>query len=62
MKAHPERVIPQLVDRAIATGKDRNCLFSEYIVFHYRATGNLAPGCDARDFYAYLDGLKQEVK
>jgi hypothetical protein len=55
MKAHPERVIPQLADAAISTGKDRNALFSEYIIAHYRSTGKLAPGCDAKDFYAYMD-------
>lgn len=60
-KPHPELVIPQLLDRAIASGKDRGSLYSEYIVAHYRATGKLAPGCDARDFYAALDE-KQENK
>jgi hypothetical protein len=60
MKAHPEKVIPQLADRAIATGKERNALFSEYIVLHWRATGNLAPGCDTRDFIAYLDSKQKE--
>jgi len=59
-KAHPEYVITQLADHAIATGKDRASLFSEYIVAHYRATGKLAPGCDARDFYAYLDSKKEK--
>jgi len=61
MKPHPEYVIPQLADVAIATGKDRNCLWSEYIVANYRATGKLAPGCDARDFYAYLDQNKETL-
>jgi hypothetical protein len=55
MKSHPEKVIPALLEKAIATGKERNSLWSEYIVAHYRATGNLAPGCDAKDFYAALD-------
>jgi hypothetical protein len=55
MKPRPEKVIPQLLEKAIATGKERNSLWSEYIVFHYRATGNLAPGCDAKDFYVALD-------
>ena len=55
MKAHPEYVIPQIADLAIATGKERNALFSEYIRYHYKCTGKLVPGCDARDFYAYLD-------
>lgn len=57
MKPHPEYVIPQIADRSIATGKDRNMLWSEYIRFHYKMTGKLAPGCDAKDFYAYIDKL-----
>jgi len=57
-KAHPELVIPQLVIKAISSGKDRGSLFSEYIVAHYRATGKLVPGCDARDFYAKLDEMQ----
>jgi hypothetical protein len=61
-KAHPERVIPQLLERAIETCKERNSLFSEYIVFHFRATGNLAPGCDARDFYVALDQRHPHVR
>jgi hypothetical protein len=64
MKPHPEYVIPQLLERAIKTGKERNSLWSEYIVAHYRATGNLAPGCDTKDFYAALDsyGHKESEK
>ncbi len=52
-KTHPERVIPQLAERAIIKAKDKNSVFSEYIVLHFRATGNLAPGCDARDLIAW---------
>jgi hypothetical protein len=59
-KSHPERVIVPLVVKAMETGKDRASLFSEYIRLHYHATGNLAPGCDAKDFYAVIDSLTQE--
>lgn len=54
-KAHPEKVIPLLLARAVATGKKRNDLFSEYIRFHYQVSGSIAPGCDAKDFYAAYD-------
>jgi hypothetical protein len=60
-KTHPELVIPQLLERVIATGKERGSLFSEYIELHWRCTGNLTPGCDAKDFYAALD-LKYIIK
>ena len=55
IKPHPEKVNQALLDRAIATRKPRNALFSEYIRVHYIATGDIAPGCDAKDFYAALD-------
>lgn len=45
---------------AIATGKDRQSLFSEYIRIHWRTTGKIAPGCDAKDFYAALDKIARE--
>ncbi len=54
-KPHPERVIPQILKRAVETGKPRNMHFSEYIRFMYKATGSLVPRCDAIDFYAALD-------
>jgi hypothetical protein len=56
-KVHPERVIREIVRMAMKTGKDRAALFSEYIRIHYQATGRLAPGCDAQDFYAVLDEM-----
>lgn len=49
-KPRPERVFKELLE-----GKDRASLFSEYIRYHYKATGRLSPDCDARDFYAALD-------
>ena len=56
-KVHPEKVIPQLVEVAIKKAKDRGSSFTEYIIAHYRATGNLAPGCDARDFFVVYDDM-----
>ena len=61
-KPDPSKVIPQLLEAAIQTGKERNSLYSEYIRLHYRTTGNLAPGCDAKDFYAALDAKQSENK
>ena len=56
-KAHPERVDVTCALRAI---RDPNCTdpgqgWTHYIIAHYRATGQLPPGCDARDFYAWWD-------
>lgn len=58
-----ERVKPALAREAYriaGTTKIRNELgrrqraWSEYICLTYRSTGNLAPGCDAKDLYAWL--------
>jgi len=54
-KAHPELVWPELLGNARRAAKDRGSAWSAYIVAHYRATGSLAPGCDARDFFAAWD-------
>jgi hypothetical protein len=59
-KPHPERVIVSLVEKALETGKERVALFSEYIRLHYKATGRLAPGCDAKDFYFVLDQILEK--
>jgi len=61
-KPHSERVIVSLVEKVLETGKERAALFSEYICLHYRATGRLAPGCDAKDFYFVLDQLLENKK
>lgn len=37
------------------TNGDRQKAWSEYIRLHFRSTGSLAPGCDAKDFYTCLD-------
>jgi hypothetical protein len=54
---HPELVHPGLLRKAMERAKDRRSAFSEYVRLHYRASGNLAPGCDARDFFAAYDAL-----
>lgn len=59
-KPHPERVIEPLVRKVLETGKDRASLFSEYIKLYFRATGKLAPGCDAKDFYFVLDQMEKQ--
>ena len=56
-KPHPELVIEAILRKAMERAKDRQSAFSEYIRLHYQATGNLAPGCDARDFFAAYDAL-----
>lgn len=54
-KPHPERVDPAIAARVCERAKSRQHAFSDYIVSHFRVTGDLAPGCDARDFYAWYD-------
>ena len=54
-KVHPERVIPELAQLAMADCKVRTEAYTHYILRHYRATGDLAPGCDARDLIAWLE-------
>jgi len=49
-----------LVESAILEAQDRGSAWTRYITAHYRATGNLAPGCDAVDFYAAYDIAKAE--
>jgi hypothetical protein len=61
-KPRPERVITELLELVLKTGKDRASLFSEYIRYHYNATGRLQPDCNARDFYAALDEYLQSRK
>jgi hypothetical protein len=53
-KAHPERVIPVLAEKAIKLAKDANCAYSEYVRLYYQSTGKLASGCDSRDLIAWL--------
>lgn len=52
-KPKPEKAVPSMVIAALqrAAG-DVKAAWSQYIIVHYRATGSLNPGCDAKDFYA----------
>lgn len=60
MKKRDIVIHDRLVEKVLSLGKPRNTWYSDYIVLHYRATGNLAPGCDAKDFYAYVDKFLSE--
>jgi hypothetical protein len=52
----------QLVTQAKEAAKDRQSAFSQYIILVYRSTGRLAPGCDAKDFFAAYDTLIDKTK
>ena len=54
-RGHPECVIPALARMAMGDTDQRGAIYSHYIIRHYRSTGNLAPGCDARDLYAWME-------
>ena len=54
-KDHPEKVFPVLARQALAETDQRTHVWTHYILAHYHSTGNLAPGCDARDLYAWLE-------
>jgi len=55
-KPKPELIYPTLAREAWKMAKGvRNASYSQYILLHYRATGSLVPGCDARDLFAWYD-------
>ena len=54
-KEHPERVHPGMARAAIAKATQRSHVYTEYILIHYHQTGNLAPGCDARDLLVWYE-------
>jgi len=54
-KEHPERVHPVIARAAIAKATMRTHVYSEYIIIHFRQTGNLVPGCDARDLLMWYE-------
>ena len=59
-KPHPERVDPPAGAEAVrAADGDRMGAWTQYVIVHFRRTGQLAPGCDARDFFAWYDGHKK---
>jgi hypothetical protein len=53
-KPKPEKVKPYLAREALFLAKDTKSAWSEYIRQHYRHTGDLAPGCDAKDFFEWV--------
>lgn len=57
-KARPERVDPTVGQAVMQETKDRQRSWTLYIIAHWRATGDLAPGCDARDWLAWFDGRR----
>ena len=54
-KVNLARVNPDLAAIAMRGCAHRTHLYTQYILAHYRITGDLAPGCDARDLYAWYD-------
>jgi hypothetical protein len=54
-KLHPELVIPSLAETAMSEVKNRTELYTHYIMAHYHATRNLAPGCDNKDLLAWYE-------
>ena len=62
MKIDTSKVEPTLARLAISKSKLRTETYSEYIIAHYRATGNLAPGCNAADLYTwYEQNMPEEI-
>jgi len=59
-KPRTERVIPDLARHAVYATNDRGKVWTEYIVSHFRSTGNLAPGCDLKDMMAWLEANEPE--
>ena len=59
-KADKSKVNKAMARAARDRAKDRAAAFSEYVRLHYQSTGCLAPGCDAKDFYAVYDELNVE--
>jgi hypothetical protein len=54
-KVHLEHVNPDLAEIAMRGCTQRTHLYTQYILAHYRVTGDLAPDCDARDLYAWYE-------
>lgn len=53
-KARLERVHGEVAIQALTQAKYVSEAWSRYIILHFRATGNLAPGCDMRDFSDWI--------
>jgi hypothetical protein len=56
VKPQPNKVDGKLALDALSESKRRTEIWTHYIIAHYRATGNLAPGCDAKDLSAWIEG------
>lgn len=54
-KPDPKKVNPGRAQAAYDAAKDRQSAYSEYIRLTFRQTGQLAPGCDAKDLIAFFD-------
>ena len=54
-KPNPNKVIPVLAEQAIASAKSLQVCYSNYVIEHYRATGNLASGCDSKDLIEWIN-------
>lgn len=62
-KANPDKVNPAAARAALQNAKgDRKAAYSQYIILHFRATGKLAPGCDAKDLIAFYEREDTEDK
>ena len=53
-KADPSKVWGSAALKALDRAKVVSEAYTEYILIHYKATGTLAPGCDARDLIEWL--------
>lgn len=60
-KPQPDRVHPEIARRALREAKQRTAIWSEYIILHWRGTGNLAPGCDLQDLIVWLEANEAEA-
>jgi hypothetical protein len=57
------RVIPEIAILAVRKSKSKSEIYSNYIVLHYRSTGNIAPGCDNKDLIAWCKiEMKDELE
>ncbi len=54
-KPNPGKVDPGIARSAMANANGKvSAMWSQYIREHWRLTGDLAPGCDKKDFDAWL--------
>jgi len=61
MKPNISKVNLVMAKQALINAKsDRKKAYSQYIILHFHATGNLAPGIDNKDLQAYYDKYLEE--